>query len=693
MTLYIHDRCWEQMLDLPRQIGKKVIEFQKKFRENPYHPSLNFEYIHDFRDQNMRTARIDQRYRAIVAGPLNEEDFYLLWVDNHDEAMDWARDKVFQWNESTKAFQIFRAPMVEVATANPLETGVQRLFDPWDDALLGRLGVPEMLLPLVRKIQDLDGLGAVESDLPADVFEYLFKLADGVAPESLIEEIEEGRRVLGTDGQSANNRRHYVEVSDDLIKGVINGDMEKWRVFLHPSQRILVESDFKGSFKLSGGAGTGKTVVALHRFRHLSEQATGSSRGKVVFTTFTLQLTDHLSNLAQRIGVDESRGKILNVDALARELGTRLGVLKEKSVILDVVKFQRSVDVWNQLTQERSDAWDADFLNREYQEVVLQQDITDLQGYLVAGRTGMDTALSRRQRMEIWTLMEAYAAYKTSKNMIDRGELFNRVAAAIRSSGDHPYRHVIADEVQDLSNVELRFLRSLVPEGENDLFLVGDPFQRIYARKMNFGAVGISVRGKRSRQLRINYRTSEEIKRAAVSTVQSLKPDDFDGDTASLSGYLSVFHGERPTYSLYRTKSEEVSALLDAIRLHHQDGVPYSAIAVGVRIKRSMDPFRDALHRVGIPYNDRVEDKRRDKTGVLLSTLHGLKGLEFKVVFLVDVTDATCPVRIHGYDTMPEIKRREHLQAERALLYVAMSRAISVLTITGTGQASGLVQV
>jgi superfamily I DNA/RNA helicase len=133
--------------------------------------------------------------------------------------------------------------------------------------------------------------------------------------------------------------------------------------------------------------------------------------------------------------------------------------------------------------------------------------------------------------------------------------------------------------------------------------------------------------------------------------------------------------------------------LLQAVQMHHASGVPYSGMAIGVRLKASMDPFRDALHRAGIPYSDKISQKRNDRTGILLSTLHGLKGLEFKVVFLVDVTDATCPFKSYEYASMSELKRKDWLHAERSLLYVAMSRAVNFLYVSGTGVRSEMVRV
>lgn len=696
MNLYISDKVLERMIDLPKETSKKIIEFQKKFRTNSRTEAIDLESIHEFKDKKLRTARIDQKYRAVIAVSETGENYYLLWVDNHDEAVKWGRDKFFEWNNVTGAPQIFTVPEVQAKEARPQiegTKGTKGLYSGYTDKQLKQIGVPSPLMHLVRSIQDLDDLGALEKDFPVDCFENLFMLADGVDIESVIDEVKHGKEVKEGETLSDNQKRFFVEASDEILKDAINGDFEKWQVFLHPSQRRLVDQSFRGTMRVTGGAGTGKTVVALHRLKHLSEKYKGGKSRRILFTTFTNALTQHLENLAKRIGVDMSKVLLTNIDSIARELALTYGLTTARTRIMDVGAMDRSIDAWKHALMGTVSTFDAPFMQKEYQEVILYHNIGSRTDYLITARTGRSQALSRVERNKVWDLVEGYEAYKKKKGLVDRGELFNRVRNHLVSTGVKPFEHIVADELQDLSNIELRFLRSLAEAGPDDLFLVGDPYQKIYVRKISFSKAGISVTGTRSRQLKINYRTSEEIRRAAVTTVKDIPFDDFDGTQESLNGYMSLFHGEKPTYKVYSRKSDEVEAVLKDISAIHDSGIPYKAMTVGVRVRASINSFRDALHKQGIPYYDNIDGKHKDITGVRLSTLHGLKGLEFKAVFLVDVHKGNCPLIIQDFESLGELERREHLESERSLMYVAMSRAVSRLTISGTGVASEMVRL
>ena len=252
---------------------------------------------------------------------------------------------------------------------------------------------------------------------------------------------------------------------------------------------------------------------------------------------------------------------------------------------------------------------------------------------------------------------------------------------------------MIADEVQDLSNVELRFLRSLVDAKDNDLFLVGDPYQKIYARKINFSNAGISIRGNRSRKLRINYRTSEEIKRLAITTVKNLPYDDFDGHEENLSGYLSLFHGQKPTYEIFRTKTEENEYIINKIHKLKEEGLSLNEIAVGFRTRDSLKEFKTVLHNFKIQYNDNSTSISTDSSGLILSTLHGMKGLEFKAVFLADLNLRTCPLIFTGFNELEKSEKIEYENSEKSLIYVAMTRAINLLFISGIGVKSDIIGI
>jgi superfamily I DNA/RNA helicase len=233
----------------------------------------------------------------------------------------------------------------------------------------------------------------------------------------------------------------------------------------------------------------------------------------------------------------------------------------------------------------------------------------------------------------------------------------------------------------------------LVEEKDNDLFLVGDPYQKIYARKLNFSSAGIAIRGNRSKQLRINYRTSEEIKRLAISTVKSLQYDDFDGQEETLNGYLSLFHGEKPSYDIFRTKTEENDFIIEKINALKEQGLNFAEIAIGFRTKDALKEVKTTLHKIKIPYNDNTTNTTNDSGGIVLSTFHGLKGLEFKAVFLADVNKRTCPLNYSGYNELENTGKVEYENSEKSLIYVAMTRAINKLFITGIGVKSELINL
>ena len=681
----------EKLIELPYQVAKKVMDFHKKFRENPRSAAIHLEPIHNFRDQRLRTARIDHKYRAIIGATETGDIYFLLWVDNHDEAMDWAKNKVFEWNDATQTAQIFTSveqpPVAEAAEKE------HTLFHNITDGQLRQIGVPDILMGLVRSLLHPRDLEEAESYLPVEVFERLYYLSEGVRIEQIIAEVEAGKRdsdTLDEQISSINNKRSFVEVSDDLMEEIINGDLSKWQVFLHPSQRQLVESQYKGSVKVTGGAGTGKTVVALHRLKYLSENRESSTQ-KILFTTYTNALTTNLVQLAQKLHIDSSRVRITNIDALLRELSQAAGIITRNTRILDINQSISSLNVWNEILEEHPSQFDATFLHGEYQNVILYNDVQDMSTYLLTGRAGRGKPLSRKQRMDVWTLVEAYNTYKQTQNLVDRSELFNKATRHFRQAPTKPFRHIIADEIQDFSNIELRFLRSLAAENTNDLFLVGDPFQNIYTRKLNFTRAGVSVRGNRSRRLRINYRTSEEIKRLAMSTVAGINYDDFDGEQEQLNGYLSLFHGEKPVYQLFRSSEDELQYIVDKMQAFRQQGLQYQDMAVGFRTRDALRDLKSRLHALEIPYTDTTTNTTTSSDAVTLSTFHSLKGLEFKVVFLAGINSRTCPFLHRGYHELEANEKIDYENSEKSLLYVAMTRAVQWLGISGTGMKSGLV--
>lgn len=695
MRLFLGDTCWEKLFLLPKKVQKKVVEFQDKFKKNPHGHAINLEPIAGFKDGNMRTARIGDDYRAII-GLLPNDDYCLLYVDHHDEAMQWARNKRFERNKMTGTIQV--VPILTTAepasTVSATETSQPLPFAAYSDEQLLKIGVPENLLALVRGIRDLEDLDKNEDNLPADVFEHLFDLLDEKNIDQIIAEIEEGRNA-SDDAQNANNKSHFIEITgENELEKYLDGDFEKWQIFLHPTQRVLVESDYKGSVKVTGGGGTGKTVAALHRLKRLSE---GAPRKSILYTTYTKALIRNVRQKIRNLHVNEDACVIDNIDGLLSEVASKYGIKPKGWNVLDYIKVDygktKNQEIWEDIVDNNLTAFDADFLYQEYLDVIAYNNITDLKAYLRQPRRGRSKALSVKQRMEIWKLVEMYVAEKKEQHYFDRSELFNITANYLNDNGIHPFAYIIADEIQDFSNPELRFLRALTPEGPNDLFMVGDPYQRIYNnRQINFSSVGINVRGKRSRRLKVNYRTTEEIKRQAVSVVKGCAYDNFDGEAEKLDGYVSLMHGPQPEYYVYPSPQEEQNAVLKFIKECHEGGISYKDIAIANPRRDGLRDFQSSLHISGMPYKNLENSDNGDVDGIVLSTMHNMKGLEFKVVIITGINHNSFPSKPYNWNGMDKREQTNHMMNQRSLMYVAITRAMQKVLITGVGEKSELLK-
>lgn len=692
MKLFIYDKFWDSFLKLNRTTQFKVTDFISKFKENSKSGAIHLESINTFKDSSLRTARIDQKYRAVLKEVEAGNIYFLIWVDNHDEAMDWAKNKIIDWNEHTQSFQLYSIDDAIVAPEAVKTAKEETLFNNrYGEKELLRIGVPQVLIPSVLSIQDINQLEAIEHFLPVDVFENLFYLIDGAAIEAIITEINEGTSSSASQEEqlhSRNNTRSFIELTDDeLFNEALQGSLKKWKYYLHPSQSEYVNVNFKGSIKISGGAGTGKTVVALHRLRHLSQNR--RSGQPILFTTFTKELTENLKVLATELGVSNNTYIIENIDALAFRLAKEKYLIRQTDKVFGLSSIKEPKNIWEQVLEEHLSPFDEEFLQEEYERVILEQGIQDKESYLRASRVGRGKPISRKERVVIWELIEQFNQRKQDAAIFYKEEVYNLIANHLAERGETIFSHVIVDELQDFSNVELRFLRSLTHEGEDDLFLVGDPLQNIYNKKVNFTKAGIHIRGKRSTRLRINYRTTEEIKNLAMKVITGEEFDDFDGGTEEKSGYLSLFHGIAPEYTTYATKNEELAAVVSEINNLAEAGYHYSDIVIAARIKSAVDDFRNYLHRENIPYvNKNLLNANNE--GVRLTTFHGMKGLEFKHVFLVDVNDRTFPKEPYGFHTLKEDEQAVIIKTEKSLFYVACSRAVERVMISGVGEKSSI---
>ena len=696
MRLFLSDTCYEPLFALPKKIQTKVVNFQKKFRECTTANGMHLEPIAQFNDASMRTARIDDNYRAVIG--LIDDNAYLLYVGTHENAYNWGIRKKLVWNDHTQACQLVT---IQQTTETVVKTEESESKETYPYANVSeeqwlKIGVPEELIPQVRLIKSLDNLELLEEYLPTDAFENIYNLLDGENIDDIIAEIEEGQAKEYEDQLlSNNNKRRFVELTDDdaLQRILDNDDMDKWQLFLHPSQQKLVDADYKGTMKVSGGAGTGKTVAALHRLKHLST----NSDAKILFTTYTRTLKENLDDMVMKMDINRSRYTLNNIDQVLIETVRQYGI-KEGYKVLDYSGDEESLKLWREVLETEVTEFDEKFLYDEYIDVIVYFGNTDVKSYMMQQRVGRTKALSRKQRIEIWKLVEKYIALKQERKVVDRLELFNEATKYLNENNIRPYTNVIADEFQDFSNPELKFLRALVAEGRNDLFLTGDPMQRIYSgRKINFGTAGINVRGVRSRRLKINYRTTEPIKKVAVSVIKGLSFDDMDGGTESMRGYVSLIHGgEKPQYKIVGSASEEVSQIIEWIDECVDSNINANDVCIAAPSMGLMKDLQSYLHSNGIAYKVLKGTSRQGASnGISLCTLHSLKGLEFKVVVLMGINERNIPSKVtegYPFTGMDALDKKEFLSSKRSLLYVAITRARQLVYMVGYGEPCGLVE-
>ncbi|HFR4160756.1 TPA: UvrD-helicase domain-containing protein [Bacillus cereus] len=691
------------MSNIPKSEQKKVREFTEKFRDDPTRASINYEPIHDMRDKKVRTVRIGLDYRAVVIHPPKGDVYLLVWVDHHDEAMRWAKNKVFEVNSETGALQIVDTEFIikrqeEVVHDEEVNGGESGLFDDLSDKQLQKLGVPKLLLPSVRLLKDDDELDEFKEHLPDEAYEGLLSIAAGISFEETLQELGHDQReevdiddfVKALENPDTKRRFAAIESSEELIE-MLNAPLDKWRVFLHPSQEKVVKGKYNGPVRVLGGAGTGKTVVAMHRAKYLLEKVYTKSSNKVLFVTYTSNLA---KTIKQQLGsiVSEQDRKRLDVTTvhsfatkLLRQFDSSFQTINKEtgSKVEEAWKISVSMD---ELGLEES------FYREEWEEVVQTIGITTEREYLTAKRIGRGTRINRLQRKQIWKVFEDYRNF-LNRHQIKEWVDIVREARLLLENGQLtlPYQAVIVDEAQDLHPEDYKFIRSIVPEKANDIFIVGDAHQRIYKNKVVLGQCGINVRGARSKKLKINYRTTEQIRKWSVSLLKDSKYDDLDGGLDEQKGYKSLLQGLNPEVICFKTHEEEMRFIRDFVNSAILKGVNLENICIVARTNRLLESvYTPMLEKDNIPsviIDTNVTDQGE---GVRLATMHRVKGLEFSHVIIAAVNENIVPPKLLLDKAYDEISKQDVIQRERSLLYVAATRARDYLLVTSYGESSSV---
>lgn len=691
---------------IPKKQQRSVMNFVTRFRANPRAPGINYEVIRHARDKNLRSVRIDQDYRGIVLSPEQGDVYVLLWVDKHDDAYDWAARHRCEINPRTGALQLYESETLpedqpqpaagkpEYAAPQP-QPAANPLFNLDSETLLS-LGVPVGHLDAVQQLTSDEQLETMERKLPVEAFEALYLLAAGTSLHDIQQDYgpQSSETIDTSDYASALERSHsqrqfHVPEDEQELGRMLNAPLDKWRVFLHPTQRSLVERDWNGPVRVLGGAGTGKTVVAMHRARWLVSRPDWPKNANLLFTTFTSNLALDIRENLKAICTPEQlqRIEVINLDAWVSQFVRRNG-FQSRVVYSGNPLYQES---WNLAQGLRPSDLDvhAQFYEEEWQRVILPQQVRTRQDYFLASRTGRGVALNRRQRADIWPVFEEMRAQLARRDAITAEDAIHQAIDILRQGQDsRQYHAIVVDEGQDFTAQAYSLLRHLAPEQPNDIFIVGDAHQRIYQRTTSLRASGINITG-RGRKLKINYRTTELIRRYATALLENQPIDDLDEGSDSSHDYRSLVQGEAPVVQQFGNTQEETDWLAHQIReLIEQDEIQASDICVVARTNYLCEQYEQALQDQGLKtWRLSRERDNRQHPGVRLATMHRIKGLEFRAVFIVAVNDQVVPLKYSGHTDDPVEQRLGEL-TERALFHVAATRAMRHLYVSSSGKPS-----
>lgn len=674
---------------LPRNIQGKVTVFLNKFRIDPLSPGINYEKLNKGIDKKIYSVRIDDTYRGIVARESETGVYLLLWVDHHDEAYDWAARKRCEVNKITGAIQIFDVQITAEESAVPAP---EALFHSISDKELLELGVPEEQLSFIRSFTDKDTFFAAKSSIPQDAFEYLSWLTEGIPVSEVLEYAKEERGTGETTETlsdaldvPASLKSFVIVEGEDELKKMMAEPLEKWRVFLHPTQRKIVNREYTGSARVLGGAGTGKTVVAMHRAKHLAENLPRTDR--ILFTTFTANLAaDIKENLKKICSLDELRKiDVIHLDAWVNQFLRESGFSAQ-------IDYDNISALWEKalLTANVDLPFDIAFYEEEWNRVVIAQEALSLEKYVKASRTGRGTRLDRKKRILVWKVFDAYQNLMKENRIRDINTAMYECTRLLETEGRRPkYVSIIVDEGQDFSDNAYRLLRALAGEEHaNDIFIVGDSHQRIYRNRPTLSKCGINVRG-RSSILKINYRTTEEIRKYAFALLNGISFDDLDEGTDLGDRCQSLTHGEKPEIREFRDAGEELSFLIEEIKKLHDNGVKLSDICVVARTRNLVQDYVAQFTRAGIQTQQIKRSKTDDRNfdGLRVATMHRVKGLEFQYVFAAAVNNRVIPLP-SAISNVDIVSKMESLNSEKCLLYVALTRAQKGAYITSYGKKS-----
>ncbi|PWR17911.1 UvrD-helicase domain-containing protein [Zavarzinia aquatilis] len=642
---------------------------------DPAGNGLQLHRVDNSKDPHFWSARVNRDIRLIVHR--TGDSLLVAYVGHHDDAYGWAARRRIEAHPRTGAIQIVevRERVEEVApqttfdfTVPPPPVGGDAsgppLFTALDDNALLSIGVPMDWLADVRVASE-EGFFALAAHLPAE------------AAEALLEYAATGRLAVPAPVPAdpfahpdALRRIRPIADQEELAQALAF-PWEKWGVFLHPSQRALVERSFSGPARVAGSAGTGKTIVAIHRAVRLARE---NPKARVLLASFSEPLAAALAKkllvLAPETGGVVPRIVTASFHGIAEQMfqlehGVRPRIAKD-SVLRERLAAAAEAQNLKGFTER--------FLLSEWSNVIDAWGLESLDDYATVQRMGRKNRLGPNQRAHLWPVFQAVRTTLAAERYTTWAEVFGGLAAALARRPSKHFDHVLVDEAQDLGPAELRFFAALAPATADGLFLSGDVGQRIFQHPFSWAGLGVDVRG-RSHTLKVCYRTSQQIRRAADRLLPTVLRDT-DGLEDERRGIVSVFDGPAPDVMAFGSTAAEAEAVRGTVDGWLSEGIEPREIGLFVRTSALVPRARAAV--AGLAGEEQMTT----------APMSLAKGLEFRAVVVMACDEGTLPLDERVADAADEAELDDIYETERRLLYVACTRAREHLLLTGVTPTS-----
>lgn len=642
------------------QAAVKVTAFD--IQSDPDMPGLSLHRIDRCRDQNFWSARVSRDIRIVLHK--RGGDTALLYVGHHDDAYDWAERHRLDLNATTGATQIveIRETVEEIVVRRYVEEAARKppSFAGVSDDTLRRWGVPEDWLETVRQATEETVLD-IAGHLPSEAGEAILAAAVGERPVVRLA-LETGE----TGFNHPDARRRFMIVGDEAeLAAALDAPWDDWAIFLHPAQQEFVERNFSGPARVIGSAGTGKTVVALHRAVRL---AADDPAHEVLLATFSEDLAEGLrAKLARLTANRPELADRLTVDTLTgiagRLAAETLGGIRIADDGAIAVMISDAAETENSTV-------DSKFLRDEWNLIVDAWDVRDAGIYQELPRLGRKVRMAASRRDEVWRVFGRVREMLENGGLETRAGIMHRLAKTMHVG---PFTHVVVDEAQDISVPELHLIAAMAGGRSNGLFFAGDIGQRIFRSPFPWKAAGVDIQG-RSRSLKVNYRTSHQI-RTKSDLLLPPRLLEVEGGEENRLGVSSVFHGPTPQIETFGTRREEVEAVAAWLKQRLDEGFEASTMAVLARSDRELPAVAEAISRAG-------------STSIRAALMHDAKGREFRAVAVIACDADVVPSEERLLAAADERALKEVYDTERHLLYVAATRARERLWISASGTPS-----